>query len=104
MSMIEYVTKFKRFWDQLLNYEPFPECSCGAMEVLSASHDKAYVMRFLMALNENFKTLRSQILMPNPFPSVSKVMHGFFNRNHTKALDIEVLAHLNPNAAAMYAN
>ena len=79
----------------------FPKCSCGAMEVLSASHDKAYVM---MALNENFKTLRSQILMSNPFPSVSKVMHGFFNRNHTKALDIEVLAHLNRNAAAMYAN
>ena len=102
--MIEYYTKFKRFWDQLLNYEPLLECSCGAMEVLSASHDKACVMRFLMALNENFKTLRSQILMPNPFPSVSKVMHGFFNRNHTKALDIEVLAHLNPNAAAIYAN
>ena len=72
--------------------------------MLSASHDKAYVMRFLMALNENFKTLGIQTLMSNPFPSVSEVMHAFFNRNHTKALDIEVLAHLNPNAAAMYAN
>ena len=73
MSMTKYYTKFKRLWDQLLNYEPFPECSCGAMEVLSASYDKAYVMRFLMGLNENFKTLRSQILMFDPFPSMSKV-------------------------------
>ena len=48
MTVIEYYTKFKRLWDQLLNFEPFPECSCGAMKILSASHDKAYVMRFLM--------------------------------------------------------
>ena len=57
MSVTEYYTKFKRLWDQLLNYKPLPECSCGAMKVLSASHDKAYVMRFLMGLNENFETL-----------------------------------------------
>ena len=57
MSMTKYYTKFKRLWEQLLNYKPLPECSCGAMKVLSASHDKAYVMRFLMGLNENFETL-----------------------------------------------
>ena len=60
MSVIEYYTKFKRLWDQLLNYEPFPECSFGAMKVLSASHNKAHVKRFLMGLNDNFETLRSQ--------------------------------------------
>ncbi|XP_050277850.1 uncharacterized protein LOC126719325 [Quercus robur] len=51
-----FLSRFKRLWDQLLNYEPLPECSCGAMKTLSASHDKAYVMRFLMGLNENFET------------------------------------------------
>ena len=56
-SMTDYFTKFKRLWDQLLNFEPLLECSCGAMKILSASHDKAYVMRFLMGLNENFDTL-----------------------------------------------
>jgi len=59
MIVTEYYTKFKRLWDQLLNFEPFPECSCGAMKIMSASHDIAYVMRFLMGLNENFETLRS---------------------------------------------
>ena len=43
------------------------------MKILSASHDKAYVMRFLIGLNKNFDTLRSQILMTEPFPSISKV-------------------------------
>ena len=57
MSMTDYSTKFKHLWDQLLNFEPLPKCSCGAMKILSASHDKAYVMRFFMGLNENFDTL-----------------------------------------------
>jgi len=69
MLVTEYYTKFKRLWDQLLNYEPLPECSCGTIKLLSASHNKAYVMRFLMGLNENFKTLRSQILMHDHYVS-----------------------------------
>ena len=73
MSIIEFYTKFKRLWDQLLNYEPMLECSYGAMKTLSNSHNKAYVMRFLMGLNESFDTVRSQILMMDPFPSMSKV-------------------------------
>ncbi|XP_075644931.1 uncharacterized protein LOC142615899 [Castanea sativa] len=73
MTVSEYYTKFKRLWDQLLHFEPLPKCSCGAMKVLNASHEKAYVMKFLMGLNENFETLRSQILMYDPFPSMSKV-------------------------------
>ena len=73
MSVTEFYTKFKRLWDQLLNYEPMPECSCGAMKTLSNSHNKAYVIRFLMGLNESFDTVRSQILMMDPFPSISKV-------------------------------
>ncbi|XP_065631528.1 uncharacterized protein LOC136068320 [Quercus suber] len=73
MSVTEFYSKFKRLWDQLLNYEPMPECSCGAMKTLINSHNKAYVMRFLMGLNEVFDTVRSQILMMDPFPSMSKV-------------------------------
>ena len=73
MTVSEYYTKFKQLWDQLLNFEPLPKCSCGMMRILIASHEKAYVMKFLMGLNENFETLRSQILMYDPFPSMSKV-------------------------------
>ena len=74
MLVTDYFTKFKRLWDQLLNFKPLPECSCGAMKILSASHDKAYVMRFLIGLNKNFDTLRSQILMTKTFPSISSLV------------------------------
>lgn len=73
MTVTKHYTKFKRFWGQLLNYKPLPQCSCGAMKLLNALHNKAYVMRFLMGLNENFETLRSQVLTYDPFPSMSKV-------------------------------
>ena len=71
--MIEYYSKFKKLWDQLLHYEPLLACTCEAMKILSIAHEKSYVMRFLMGLNENFGTVRSHILMLEPFPSMSKV-------------------------------
>ena len=73
LSVIEYYSKFKKLWDQLLHYEPLTTCTCGAMKILSIAHEKSYVMRFLMGLNENFGTVRSHILMLEPFPSMSKV-------------------------------
>ena len=73
MTVTKYFTRFKKLWDQLLNLEPLPECACGAIKTLSASHNKTYAIRFLIGLNENFETIRTQILMQEPFPSISKI-------------------------------
>ena len=73
LSVTEYYSKFKKLWDQLIHYEPLPACTCGAMKILSIAHEKSYVMRFLMGLNESFEIVRSHILMLEPFPSVSKM-------------------------------
>ena len=104
MSVTKYYTKFKRIWDQLLNYKPLPECSYGAMKVLSASHDKAYVMRFLMGLNENFETLRSQILMSDPFPSMSKVYALVLQEESHKNIGHRGSGTPQSDAITMYAN
>ena len=104
MTVTKHYTKFKRFWGQLLNYKPLPQCSCGAMKLLNALHNKAYVMRFLMGLNENFETLRSQVLTYDPFPSMSKVYslvlqeesHKTFGHGGSNASQNDVVA--------MYAN
>ena len=104
MTVTKYYTKFKRLWDQLLNFEPFLECSCGAMKILSASHDKAYVIRFLMGLNENFETLQSQILMYDPFPLMSKVYSLVLQGESHKNTRHGSLTSLQSNAMAMYTN
>ena len=104
MIISEYYTKFKRLWDQLLNFKPFLECSCGAMKILSASHVKAYVMRFLMGLNENFETLQSQILMYDPFPSMSKVYSLVLHEESHKNIGHGSSASSQFDAMAIYTN
>ena len=103
MTVIEYYTKFK-LWDQLLNYEPFLECSCGAMKILSNSHNKAYVLRFLMGLNDNFEIVRSQILMSNPFPSMSKVYSLVLQEESHKNIGHGGSGSSQSDTMAMYAN
>ena len=104
MSATDYFTKFKCLWDQLLNDDPLPEFSCGAMKALSASHDKAYVMRFLMGLNENFDTLRRQSLMFDPFPQISKVYLLVLQEKSHKSIGHGSSFSPQPDAVAIYAN
>ena len=104
MSATDYFKKFKCLWDQLLNYDPFPECSCGAMKALSASHDKTYVMRFLMGLNKSFDTLCSQILMSYSFPSISKVYSLVLQEESHKSIGHEGSFSPQPKTVAMHAN
>ncbi|KAK4569110.1 hypothetical protein RGQ29_004487 [Quercus rubra] len=106
LQLTEYYSKFKKLWDQLLHYEPLPACTCGAMKILSIAHEKSYVMRFLMGLNENFETMRSHILMLEPFPSMSKVYTLILQEEAHKGI-----GHGNgsafipkPDSVAMYVN
>ena len=69
--MTKYYSKFKKFWDQLLHYEPLLACTFGTMKILSIAYEKSYVMRFFMGLNEVFEIVRSHILMLEPSPLMS---------------------------------
>ncbi|XP_075663313.1 uncharacterized protein LOC142632877 [Castanea sativa] len=104
ISVTEYYTKFKRLWDQLLNFESLPECSCGAMKILNASHEKTYVMRFLMGLNENYETLRSQILMLEPFPSMSRVYSLVLQKEFHKHIGHGAAGSSQSDTMTMYTN
>ena len=74
------------------------------MKTLSATHDKAYVIRFLMGLNENFETIRTQILMYEPFPLISKVYALFLQEESYKNIGHGGSFAAKPNSIAMYAN
>ena len=70
-SITDYFIDFKCVWNELVNYDPYPEYSCGAMKILDEKNDYEYVMRFLMGLNENYSTIRSKVLMSNPIPDIN---------------------------------
>ena len=69
---------------------------------LSVAYEKAYVMRFLMGLNENFKTVKSQILMFEPFPSISKVYALVLQEESHKNIGHGSTFTPRPDSVAMY--
>ena len=100
--MTEYYSKFKKLWDQLIHYEPLPTCTCGAMKILSIAHEKSYVMRVLMGLNESFEIVRSHILMLEPFPSVSKMYALVLQEESHKGIGHGFSFTPRPDSVAMY--
>ena len=74
------------------------------MKLLSTSQNKAYVMRFLMGLNENYETFCSQILLYDPFPSMSKVYSLVLQEESHKNLGNGGSSSSQGDVVAMYAN
>ena len=68
-----YYTKLKMLWDELKDFRPIPTCTCGGMKALIEYQQHAYVMQFLMGLNESYTQIQTQILMQDPPPSINKV-------------------------------
>ena len=78
MSVTDFFTQLKVFWDQLQNLSPFPSCTCGKWicninKRLTNLQVKRSIMKFLMGLNDSFSHVRSQVLLMDPIPSLSKV-------------------------------
>lgn len=44
LSITDYFIDFKCVWNELVNYDPYPEYSCGAMKILDEKNDYDYVM------------------------------------------------------------
>lgn len=52
LSVSSYFTKFKILWDEFVNYQPFPTCTCtcGAQRSQLDVQQKDHVLHFLMGL------------------------------------------------------
>ena len=100
--MSDYFTNFKTLSDELMNCDPLPLCSCGAMRILTEKFEKDCVMKFLMGLNENYVAIRTQVLMADPMPDLNKVysmvLHEEMQKNISSSSSSEI------EAAALYSN
>ncbi|XP_022863085.1 uncharacterized protein LOC111383236 [Olea europaea var. sylvestris] len=73
-SVSMYFSKLKTLLDELLNYECIPNCTCGGgLKTVVNNQDKDWVMKFLMRLNDSYKSLKAQVLLMKPFPSLNEV-------------------------------
>ena len=87
LSITDYFIDFKCVWNELVNYDPYPEYSCGAMKILDEKNDYDYVMRFLMGLNENYSTIRSKVLMSNPIPDINYINSLVIQEQRQKSIN-----------------
>uniref|UniRef100_A0A0A0M328 Uncharacterized protein n=1 Tax=Cucumis sativus TaxID=3659 RepID=A0A0A0M328_CUCSA len=69
--MEAYFTKIKTLWQDLYDFRPIDECSCGAAKSLFSYLEPEYVMIFFMGFNETYASTHAQILLMDPLPSIS---------------------------------
>ncbi|XP_074352768.1 uncharacterized protein LOC141691917 [Apium graveolens] len=75
LTISGYYTKFKMFWDDLLQASSIPKCVCvylcKAKKQQEQSEEVMKVTQFLMGLNEVYTNIRGQILMMNHIPPLT---------------------------------
>jgi hypothetical protein len=95
-----YFTVLKGLWDELINYQPLPPCSCGSVKILTDYREHEYISRFLMGLNESFSHIRGQILLLDPMPPINKVFSLVLQEERQRQI-VPLVSSLNHNTAAM---
>ncbi|XP_035544635.1 uncharacterized protein LOC118348018 [Juglans regia] len=72
-SVSVYFGKLKTLWDELLIYDPMPDCKCGKLSVLLDRYQRDCVIQFLMGLNDSYSISRDQIMLLDPLPPINKI-------------------------------
>ncbi|XP_042974688.1 uncharacterized protein LOC122306322 [Carya illinoinensis] len=108
-SVSVYYRKFKCLWDELINYDQIPHCTCGAYKsckcdatrLFLAYQQRQHVISFLMALNDDFTHVRGQILLLEPLPSITKVFSLIIQEEKQKEVSSMGRIGFEPNVAFM---
>ena len=75
--MVSYYGRLKMIWDELVNYEPIPTCSCSGCKCnitveLMKRQENEIIHQFLMELDDAvYGTVRSNILSMDPSLSLT---------------------------------
>lgn len=56
-----------------MNYESISNCICVVLKTLVEYQQRDQVMKFLMGLNESYKTSKAHMLLINLFPSLREI-------------------------------
>lgn len=65
-------SKLKGLLDELVNFEPNPPCTCGAMKIVIENQQRGWMMKFLMGLQDSFTNIKAQVILLKPIPSLSE--------------------------------
>jgi len=79
LTVTNYFTELKNFWDELDLFHSLPicscasKCTCGALMDVSKYKAQDQIIKFLRGLNDNYLIVRTQILLMDPLSSLNSV-------------------------------
>ncbi|KAK4383884.1 hypothetical protein Sango_2739700 [Sesamum angolense] len=59
LSVVEYFTKLKILWDELVQLTPLPDFTCGTAKAITELTNQNHLMQFLMGLNDMYDHVKS---------------------------------------------
>ncbi|XP_074310135.1 uncharacterized protein LOC141645851 [Silene latifolia] len=106
LSLVEYYSKLKNYWETLDSLDPLPQCSCGKislctctiMKRIVARENNSKLIQFLMGLNHGFDTVRTQILSLDPLPTINRAL-GLLQKIEKRKQVVESVEVLNEASA-----
>ena len=73
-SVLEYFGRLSLKWEELLNYKPLPNCTCGAAEKIALDYEEEKVHMFLMGLDDaRFGNVCTNIIGMEPLSDLNSV-------------------------------
>ncbi|XP_074287990.1 uncharacterized protein LOC141613152 [Silene latifolia] len=90
-SLMAYYGRMTAIWDDILDTDPLPSCSCNPcscdwVQIMAARRDKKRVRDFLMGLDDRFDNARSNILGTNPLPALEFVYNRLLQEEGVRSL------------------
>lgn len=79
-------------WDELVNYEPIPTCSCGGCTckmsaALEKQREDEKLHQFLMGLDDGiYATVRPNILSMEPLPNLNRAYSMVIQEERHRAI------------------
>ncbi|XP_074269033.1 uncharacterized protein LOC141592318 [Silene latifolia] len=79
-TLVAYYGRMTAIWDELLEQDPLPSCSCNPctcdwVTLMAARREKTRVRDFLMGLDDRFSNTRTHIIGITPLPSLDLIYY-----------------------------
>ncbi|XP_074266497.1 uncharacterized protein LOC141589772 [Silene latifolia] len=90
-SLMTYYGRLTSLWDELLEHDALPSCSCKScpcdwVSIFYSRREKERVRDFLMGLDDRFDTARSQIIGITPLPNLNLVYNRLLQEEGVRSL------------------
>lgn len=109
LSVAEYFTKIKNFWNECTLTIIIPHCKrgmdCASLAAVHKMIENQQLQQFLVSVNEQYKIFRGNLIMMKPLPTLNQAYNVIFQdkkQRHLNNISHIVNQYVEFNAQAQY--